>query len=126
MTGAPASPQTRLGMVVPEAGPAIVAWIGTAPANSPGAPSGPHQPAPPQVIYAERRPRLSGAEVLARHRARLQASTPDLPAMEPGRKVTARALTPNGQRYRTLTLRPLWWSALALATAMLSAGTPVL
>ncbi|EYD76145.1 hypothetical protein Rumeso_02334 [Rubellimicrobium mesophilum DSM 19309] len=96
-------------------------WVG-APANSPSAPIR-TVPAPqPQVVFAERKPRLSRPELLARCGVRspmpATAGRPNLSVMHP-------LEGPAPQRDRLGALRLARWLLLALATLAVAASTPL-
>jgi hypothetical protein len=77
-----------------------------------------HTPPVPQVIYAERRPRLSGPEILAKYSTTATVSSPR----------AVRPIQPDQRQSVGLGSslpRMAWWSTLALVTLTQSAGLPL-
>lgn len=121
MSATTRSPDTCLDLSLPRTQHSVHLWI-AAPANSPDAPPiSQSWPAPPQVIYAERRPRLSGPELLAKYGGAAATAAP----AEHSRPIADRPATRAAPRDKAGRLRHLWWLALVVADAAVSAGTPV-
>jgi hypothetical protein len=110
-----------LDLALPGAQRPVRDWV-PEPANDPGLPIGTHCGSDlPQVIYAERRPCLSGPELLARHKG----VALDEATREPSRPKSEREPV-RGTKYSTVgQLRPVWWGALMVTTMALFVGSPL-
>ncbi|TNC65151.1 hypothetical protein [Rubellimicrobium roseum] len=113
-------PRARLDLAWPAGERLVQQWIGVPanraepPRSSPDLPTLPTASGKPQVIFAEYRPRLSGPELLAKHKGLPRMLRPVLPT-RPVRQNT---------HHRRLTMA--WWPMVAVAAMLLSAGTPLL
>ena len=121
MTGLSESSQAPLDLAMPGAQRSVQHWVGEA-ANRPGAPIR-TVPAPqPQVIYAERKPRLTRSDLLARHGvvapAPAPAGRPTLSVVSAPARPAPRPVRPDASRL----IR--WLAVLALALTVLC-GAPL-
>ena len=118
MTGASGSSQVALDLALPGAQRSVQHWIGP-PANNSGAPIR-MVPAPqPQVIFAERKPRLTEVELLARHGAVLAASAP---AGRPNLSVVGSPKMPEPPWERGRAARALRWLMFVAVLAALASS----
>jgi hypothetical protein len=128
MTAAGQPSDGQVALAVPGAQQPVRHWVGPA-VNSSEPPIRRVWPPEPVIIYAQRKPRLSAQDL----RARQQRSTSIPRAAAPVELLPARGNGTSGGRAAQAGRRGLdrhwrWlsWSAVALAAAFLSAGTPLL
>ena len=122
MSGLPESCQAPLDLAMPGAQRSVQRWVGTV-ANSPDAPIR-TVPAPqPLVIYAERKPRLSRSELLARHdladEAPAPAGRPRLSVVGTPEQPAPRQAWPSGSRL-------IRWLAVTAVALVAIVGAPLL
>ena len=120
MNGVSGSSQVPLDLAMPGAQRSVQHWVGE-PANRSGTPIR-TVPAPhPQVIFAERKPRLTQVELLARHGVVLAESSP---SGRPNLSVVTSPEAPEPPRHKVRDTRVLRW-LMFLAALMIAASTPM-
>ena len=120
MSGLTGSSQVPLDLAMPGAQRSVQHWVGTV-ANSPATPLRTVPAPPPQVIYAERKPRLTQSDLLARHGV---AEASPAPAGRPRLSVVSAPGQPAPRLDRPSAPRPIRWLA-ALAVLLLACGAPL-
>lgn len=122
MTESPGLPDIRLVGVAWTGAQPIQHWIGV-PSNTLDAPKCRLKASHPQVVvFAEVKPRLTEADLLARYRRTIALTQPVSRSQSEPTLISA---APRQQRRSPLLERRFWWLRLVMALTVLSVGTPV-
>jgi hypothetical protein len=117
-------PERRLDLALPWSQQPVREWIRD-PANCSDAPRRRPNLIQHQVIYASRVPRLSGPDLLEKHRSAHMGTVIATPSTELTGALDSEASTRARLRRGTSRRRSFRWQILLLAAVMLSLSTPV-